>query len=199
MHYRGARMRYAALTTDSDPVTLCSVPDYRFDWQRAYQLAEPYVVPKDTRIQADGAFDNSVTNPYNPDPAQTVEFGEQTYDEMFVAYLDVSAPPELFKKMVEREGAWEERKRQKFQEEHAHYLQEPALTEEELIGTYWSGGEWKFRFNKDNVLLVNGLIKGKWVIENNKVIIDVVGSHFELDIMGKHLVSKGYYEIERLE
>lgn len=199
MHYRGARMRYAALTSDSDPVTLCSVPDYRFDWQRAYQLAEPYVVPEDTRIQADGAFDNSVTNPYNPDPSQSVEFGEQTYDEMFVAYMDVSAPPEVFKEMADREGAWVERKRKKFLEEHAHYLQEPPLTEEELIGTYWSGGEWKFRFNKDNVLLVNGLIKGKWVIENNKVIIDVVGSHFELDIMGKHLVSHGYYEIERIE
>ena len=199
MHYRGARMRYTALTTDSDPVVLCSVPNYKFDWQRAYQLAEPFVIPADTRIQADGAFDNSVTNPYNPDPSKTVAFGEQTYDEMFVAYMDVSAPQEVFRNMADREGAWEERKRKQFLEEHADYLKEEPFTREELEGTYWSGGDWKFRFNKDNVLLVNGLIKGKWVIENNKVVIDVVGSHFELDIMGKHLVSHGHYEIERLE
>jgi len=37
-----------------------------------------------------GAFDNSVWNPFNPDPAAQVEFGEQTNDEMFIGYVNYS-------------------------------------------------------------------------------------------------------------
>ena len=33
-------------------------------------------------------FDNSADNPVNPDPSQTVRWGEQTSDEMMIGYID---------------------------------------------------------------------------------------------------------------
>lgn len=198
MHYRGARMSYTVIQPNKERIKLCSVPDYRFDWQTVYELKEPFPLSRGTQVLVEGAFDNSVTNPYNPDPTKTVYFGDQTYDEMFIGYMDVSAPPEVFRKMAENHNASDAKRLEKFKLDHPDYLKEEPFTAQELEGTYWQGGDWKFRYQPDGVLLVNGLIKGKWKIENNRVVIDVVGSHFELDIVGKHLVSNGDYEITRI-
>jgi hypothetical protein len=35
-----------------------------------------------------GTYDNSYGNPYNPDPTATVHWGDQTWDEMLIGYLD---------------------------------------------------------------------------------------------------------------
>jgi hypothetical protein len=199
MHYRGARMSYTAIQPDGNRIKLCSVPDYRFDWQTVYQLKEPFPISRGTRILVEGAFDNSATNPYNPDPTQTVHFGDQTYDEMFIGYMDISARPEVFHQIAEAKNTGREQRLERFKQQHPEYLREAPYTAEELEGSYWQGGDWKFRFNPEGVILVNGIIKGQWKIENNRVVIDVVGSHFELDIVGKHLVSHGNYEIQRLE
>jgi hypothetical protein len=55
-----------------------------------YRFTEPRRYPAGTRIRVVGAFDNSVWNPFNPDPAAQVEFGEQTNDEMFIGYVNYS-------------------------------------------------------------------------------------------------------------
>jgi hypothetical protein len=33
-------------------------------------------------------FDNSSKNKYNPDPTQAVRFGEPTYDDMMIGWID---------------------------------------------------------------------------------------------------------------
>ena len=33
-------------------------------------------------------YDNSPANPANPDPKQEVRFGDQTFDEMMIAYIE---------------------------------------------------------------------------------------------------------------
>ena len=33
-----------------------------------------------------GTFDNSEMNPFNPDPSQTLSWGEQTWQEMFFGF-----------------------------------------------------------------------------------------------------------------
>ena len=40
-----------------------------------------------------GAWDNSWLNPDNPDPGTWVYFGDQTYDEMFIGYLNYTVTP----------------------------------------------------------------------------------------------------------
>lgn len=94
MHYRGKRFRFEAVYPDQTRETLLSVPFYRFDWQTLYRLATPKRLPAGTRIQVTGAWDNSARNPYNPDPAAIVRFGEQSWEEMFIGYFNWSdAPP----------------------------------------------------------------------------------------------------------
>ena len=37
-----------------------------------------------------GGFDNTQWNPKNPDPSSTVKFGEQSWEEMFIGYMNVA-------------------------------------------------------------------------------------------------------------
>jgi peroxiredoxin len=86
MHYRGRSMRYTAVLPDGTREMLFSLPEYRFDWQTNYVLAEPRCFPAGTVLEIDGVFDNSRTNEFNPDPEARVKFGPRTEDEMFVGY-----------------------------------------------------------------------------------------------------------------
>jgi mono/diheme cytochrome c family protein len=91
MHYRGAAMEFKAFYPDGKSETLLNVPNYRFDWQTNYNLNAPKFIPKGTRIQVTSYFDNSAKNKFNPDPKQAVRFGDPTYDEMLIGYIDYIA------------------------------------------------------------------------------------------------------------
>ncbi|MGH9837059.1 MAG: DUF3471 domain-containing protein, partial [Blastocatellia bacterium] len=91
MHYRGAAMEFKAFYPDGKSETLLNVPNYRFDWQTNYNLTKPKFIPKGTKIQITSSFDNSAKNKFNPDPKQTVRFGDPTYDEMLIGYIDYIA------------------------------------------------------------------------------------------------------------
>lgn len=93
MHYRGSWVRYQARFPDGRTELLASVPSYRFTWQRYYVLAEPRFLPAGTEIIVTGAFDNSSRNPRNPDPTQTVTWGPQSTDEMFIGYMEYAFRP----------------------------------------------------------------------------------------------------------
>jgi hypothetical protein len=88
MHYRGAAMEYKAIYPDGKSEVLLNVPNYRFDWQTNYNLSAPKFIPKGAKIQVTSYFDNSDKNKFNPDPKQTVRFGDPTYDEMLIGYID---------------------------------------------------------------------------------------------------------------
>jgi hypothetical protein len=83
MHFRGKRMRFYAEYPDGKTEELLNIAHYNYNWQLDYQLAEPLRVPAGTKITAVGAFDNSVQNKANPDPARQVPWGQQSWDEMF--------------------------------------------------------------------------------------------------------------------
>ncbi|MBN8248978.1 MAG: redoxin domain-containing protein [Verrucomicrobia bacterium] len=84
----GSRVAYPAVYPDGREEILLSVPAYDFNWQTLYRLKTPLRVPAGTRLVCSGAFDNSASNPANPDPGATVRFGEQTQDEMFIGYFN---------------------------------------------------------------------------------------------------------------
>ena len=88
MHYRGASARFTLIYPDGARELLLNVPRYFFDWQSLYRLAEPKEVPAGTRLLVQGSFDNSVRNRFNPDPTATVRFGEQSWEEMFIGYVN---------------------------------------------------------------------------------------------------------------
>lgn len=88
MHYRGKWFRYEANYPDGTTETLLNVPQYDFNWQSGYRLAEPKRLPAGTVIRVRGSFDNSPLNPFNPNPNVIVRGGDQTDDEMFIGYLN---------------------------------------------------------------------------------------------------------------
>ena len=89
MHYRGKSFRYVAEYPDGRKETLLHVPDFDFNWQHKYELAEPRWLPRGTVLRAIGTFDNSPDNPDNPDPKRSVYFGLQSEEEMFIGYFEV--------------------------------------------------------------------------------------------------------------
>lgn len=96
MHYRGKSFQVTAeLQTPADPPakrTLLNVPRYDFNWQHTYQFREPIALSELRSVAFEAAFDNSEGNPFNPDPHQWVTWGDQTWEEMAVAFFQVSIP-----------------------------------------------------------------------------------------------------------
>ncbi|MGA0203276.1 MAG: hypothetical protein ACO3JU_08900 [Pseudohongiellaceae bacterium] len=86
MHFRGKRMKFKAVYPDGSEEMLLSVPAYSFNWQLAHELESPLRVPAGTKIVATGAFDNSAQNSFNPDPGIEVNWGEQSWEEMFMGF-----------------------------------------------------------------------------------------------------------------
>ena len=88
MHLRGKDFTYTAVYPDGSKEILLSVPAYDFAWQSVYRLTEPKPMPRGTRIDCLAHFDNSADNPVNPDPTQTVTWGDQSWEEMMTGYID---------------------------------------------------------------------------------------------------------------
>jgi peroxiredoxin len=92
MHLRGKDFKYTITRPGESPQVVLSVPAYDFGWQTYYVVSEPISLPKGTRIDCLAHFDNSSGNAYNPDPSKLVRWGEQTFEEMMIGYVDVDVP-----------------------------------------------------------------------------------------------------------
>jgi hypothetical protein len=94
MHYRGHRF----LMTVSSPKRteeILRIDNFNYKMQLLYQLKNPVEVTKDDVIKTTVWFDNSASNPDNPDPNATVTGGERANDEMiFGTYFLVSKTEE---------------------------------------------------------------------------------------------------------
>jgi hypothetical protein len=87
MHLRGKAYTFRFTFPDGRVENVFEVPNYDFNWQRVYLLSEPMRVPKGTKVEFIGTYDNSAKNKFNPDPTQTVKWGEKTTDEMMQGRL----------------------------------------------------------------------------------------------------------------
>ena len=92
MHLRGKDMTYTLRYPNGETETLLSVPHYDFNWQLDYQLAKPVHIPKGTRMKVTAHYDNSVNNKFNPDPNQTVYYGDMSWEEMMFPFFGVTLP-----------------------------------------------------------------------------------------------------------
>jgi hypothetical protein len=88
MHLRGKDFLFRAIYPDKKEETLLSVPRFSFNWQGVYRFAEPIKMPKGAKLQCVAHFDNSKNNPSNPDPTVAVGWGDQTWQEMMIGWVD---------------------------------------------------------------------------------------------------------------
>jgi peroxiredoxin len=88
MHLRGKAFQFEAVYPDGKHETLLSVPKYDFNWQSNYRPAEPVKLPAGTRLECTAHYDNSVGNKNNPDSTKSVRWGDQTWEEMMVGFVD---------------------------------------------------------------------------------------------------------------
>ena len=92
-HYLATDMKVNARLPDGSVMPLIWIKDWDFNWQGQYRYKQPIKLPKGTKIELEYVYDNSAGNPHNPSrPPVRVRFGEQTKDEMALAFLGLVLP-----------------------------------------------------------------------------------------------------------
>ncbi len=102
MHVRGKDMTYVLTYPDGKTETILNVPHYDFNWQLAYDVAQPIHVPKGTRLTVTAHYDNSANNKFNPDPNRTVYYGDMSWEEMMFPFFSVVVDKEVDPKKLMR-------------------------------------------------------------------------------------------------
>lgn len=89
MHLRGSSYETTAVLPDGTRKLITSVPNYDFNWQSNYELAEGVDVPKGTKYHVHATWDNTESNTNNPDPSEKVVYGRWTENEMLTTWSHV--------------------------------------------------------------------------------------------------------------
>jgi hypothetical protein len=100
MHLRGKDMTYEVKYANGDSQIELQVPHYNFNWQLGYQPAEPIKLPKGTTLIGTAHYDNSSNNKFNPNPNQTVYYGDMTWEEMMAPFFGVLVDKSIDDKKV---------------------------------------------------------------------------------------------------
>lgn len=87
-HLRGTEFYFELVYPDGSVEKVLPISRYDFNWQLNYEFATPKAVPAGTTMRVTGIYDNSAANPANPDPGVDVGFGEQTWEEMLIGYVN---------------------------------------------------------------------------------------------------------------
>jgi hypothetical protein len=104
MHFRGKSMTTKAIYPDGREEVLLDVPHYDFRWQETYFLKKQFLLPKGTKLMTVAYFDNSRSNPLNPDPSKAVRWGEPSDEEMMGFWLQFADPQVVTAKTVAAEN-----------------------------------------------------------------------------------------------
>ena len=81
-------MEFKVIYPDGRQEILLNVPRYNFAWQTQYYFKQPRLLPKGTKVMITAYFDNSAKNKFNLDPTKAVRWGDPTYDEMLIGFID---------------------------------------------------------------------------------------------------------------
>jgi hypothetical protein len=88
MHLLGREMKVDATLPDGGNQPLVNVTDWDFNWQTTYWFKQPVRLASGSSVHLTARYDNSAGNPNNPsNPARAVNYGEQTTNEMCLAFL----------------------------------------------------------------------------------------------------------------
>lgn len=91
MHLLGRKMNVMATMPGGEQKCLINVDDWDFNWQGMYMFSQPLTIPYGTKLSLEASYDNSEGNWRNPNvPPKAVSWGEQTTDEMCIAFLGIT-------------------------------------------------------------------------------------------------------------
>jgi mono/diheme cytochrome c family protein len=92
MHLRGKAMSMEAILPTGQTMMLSYVDHFNFNWMNNYVYADDAapLLPKGTILKITSWYDNTASNPNNPDPNQWVGFGDRTVDEMGHAWVNIT-------------------------------------------------------------------------------------------------------------
>lgn len=91
-HHLCRRMLATATLPEGRVETLLRIDAWDFDWQDDYRYQRPLELPAGTRLAFEYRYDNSPTNPANPNsPPRRVTYGLESTDEMGTLTLTVEA------------------------------------------------------------------------------------------------------------
>jgi Copper type II ascorbate-dependent monooxygenase, C-terminal domain len=94
MHYRGKDAQYEIVRPDGRREILLSVPHYNFGWQLVYRFQDPIRVEKGSQLIVTAHYDNSPNNRANPDPTETIRWGDKSEEEMMTSWIEyIDAAP----------------------------------------------------------------------------------------------------------
>jgi len=98
MHLLGRKMRVQAALPNGSTECLINIDDWDFNWQGMYRYETPVALPAGSRLSLEAFYDNSSGNVRNPNhPPKSVSWGEETTDEMCIAFLGVTLDAENLK------------------------------------------------------------------------------------------------------
>ncbi|MBK7752555.1 MAG: hypothetical protein IPI41_08125 [Flavobacteriales bacterium] len=81
-------MKAFAVAPGNDTIPLIDIPAWDFRWQGLYQFRKPIYLPANTVLYGEATYDNTANNESNPnDPPEQVTLGEATTDEMMLFYF----------------------------------------------------------------------------------------------------------------
>jgi hypothetical protein len=107
MHLRGKDMEMRLIYPDGRSETILKVPHYSFLWQLGYDEERPLPIPRGTKMLVVAHMDNSLNNPYNPNPNLAVPHGDQSWEEMMEGWFAVIVDKDIDERkvLVDRHGA----------------------------------------------------------------------------------------------
>jgi hypothetical protein len=99
-HYRATSSDLWIRYPDGKEKLLLTLPRYDFGWQGHYNFATPIPIPAGSKLIAHYVYDNSKSNPHNPDASKTVVWGDQSFEEMFFTRIRYRWMEETSKHLV---------------------------------------------------------------------------------------------------
>ena len=99
-HYRATSSDLWIRYPDGKEKLLLTLPRYDFGWQGHYNFAEPIKIPAGSKLIAHYVYDNSKSNPHNPDPSKKIVWGDQSWEEMFFTRIRYRWMEETSKHLV---------------------------------------------------------------------------------------------------
>lgn len=107
MHLLGRTMNVSAILPNGSTACLININDWDFNWQGMYQYNTPVAVPPSTTLLLEAHYDNSTDNMRNPNyPPKAVSWGEQTTDEMCIAFIGFTLDSENLSTTGKLEASW---------------------------------------------------------------------------------------------
>lgn len=94
MHLLGKSFKAYGVTPAGDTIRLTHVPQWDFRWQEIYKFKKLVPIPKGTRLHIEGTYDNTASNPFNPNspPRFVMSSGDMRSNDEMLTLMMVFLP-----------------------------------------------------------------------------------------------------------